>query len=93
MRMRVSIRGLFIITALIAAFCYWRDRPRQIANRFVKAIEARDQAALDRLVKDDRRTDDVFSLFGNSATDASALREGQTISDWMKGGVPAEVRD
>ena len=85
MRVRISIRGLFIITALMAAFCYWRDRPRQMANRFVRAIEARDQAALDRLVTGDSRTEDMFSLLGNAATDALALREVHTFFDWIKG--------
>ena len=42
MKPRISLRGLLIFTAIVATFCYWRDRPRQIANRFVAAIEAGD---------------------------------------------------
>jgi hypothetical protein len=41
---RFSLRALILLTALLAGFCYWRDRPRQMANRFVAAIEGRLQA-------------------------------------------------
>src|SRR5687768_15626197 len=37
---RFSLRGLLLLTAFVAVFCYWRDRSRQIANWFVAAIEA-----------------------------------------------------
>jgi hypothetical protein len=48
---RISIRGLLFLTALVAAFCYWRDRPRQIANRLVAAIEAGDYELADALFR------------------------------------------
>ena len=50
MRVRFSLRGLLIVTALLAAFCYWRDRPRQIANQFVAAFESKDRVTLNRLL-------------------------------------------
>jgi hypothetical protein len=52
-RPRISLRGLLILTALLAAFCYWRDRPRQVANRFVAAIEAGDYRAAEAILSSD----------------------------------------
>ena len=45
---------MLILTAGLAAFCYWRDRPRQVANRFVAAIEAGDYAAAEAMFGGDR---------------------------------------
>jgi hypothetical protein len=82
---RFSLRGLLLLTAIVAALGYWRDRPRQIANQFTAALEAKDRAALGRLVADFSRYDRMFSLLGNAATDTSAAREDQRFSDWVKG--------
>ncbi len=46
---RFSLRGLLLLTAAVAALGYWRDRPRQMANRFVALIEAGDYRAAEAM--------------------------------------------
>jgi hypothetical protein len=84
MRPRISLRGLLILTALLAAFCYWRNRPRQIASQFVAAIEAGDYAFADTLVVDD---DGTFSMreCAGPAGEFWIVRVPQTSTDWLNG--------
>jgi hypothetical protein len=46
-RPRFSLRGLLVFTTLLSMLCYWRDRPRWLANRFVTVIEHHDPLLLD----------------------------------------------
>jgi hypothetical protein len=49
---RFSLRTLLILTACLAALCYWRDRPRRLARQFANAINARDFTAANQLFSD-----------------------------------------
>src|SRR5262245_1142029 len=79
-RPRFSLRTLLILTALLAAFCYYRDRPRQVANRFIAAIEAGHYRAAE-------------AVFGERVGLANppkggtwvAEREKQSVDDWLHG--------
>jgi hypothetical protein len=57
MKIRFSIRWLLILTAIVAAGCYWWiDRPTIVAERFANALAARNFLAADGLCVDpDRR--------------------------------------
>jgi hypothetical protein len=85
MRPRFSLRGVLILTAIVAVFCGWRDRPRQVAKRFVAALEAKDQAALERLIVDHARFERMLRILQNAASEGTAQREGQTFAEWLKG--------
>jgi hypothetical protein len=49
-RPRFSLRGLLLLTALVAGFCWYRDLPRQEAARFSAAVNGRDFAAAEALL-------------------------------------------
>jgi hypothetical protein len=80
--LRFSLCGLLILTALLAAFCYWRDRPRQIANRFVAAIEAGEYELADFIAGDGGFS--VTELAG-SGGEFWVGPQRQTVSDWLSG--------
>jgi hypothetical protein len=51
MRPRFSLRWLLLLTALVAAVCYWWiARPTNVANRFAAAIDSADYAAAQGMV-------------------------------------------
>ena len=84
MKLRFSLRGLLLMTACLAVFLYWRDRPRQIANRFVAAIEAGDYALANSLFV--AGYDDTKKLVeGDSDAEFWAERLQQSGFDWLRG--------
>lgn len=84
MKLRFSLRKLLLLTACLAAFCYWRDRPRQIADRFVAAVDARDRGLTDSLFVSGTQGPWVFE-FGGPDGEYAAVRETQSPLEWLKG--------
>ena len=82
MKLRFSLRGLLLLTVCLAVFLYWRDRPRQIANRYVAAIEAGDYKLADSMV------DNQWVGVTHKPADMDAwkaLRKEQLATDWLRG--------
>jgi len=79
---RFSLRALLLLTALLAAFCYWRDRPRQIANQFVAAIEAGDLGGARAMFLKDHSG---LSSKPRLADGWFTSRQRQTTADWFAG--------
>jgi hypothetical protein len=48
MRLRFSLRMMFLATTVVAGVCYWLILPSVKAGRFVRAIEAADFEVADR---------------------------------------------
>ena len=61
MRLRYSIRVLFVATALVAAGCYWLMLPTIMAKRFVRAVDTADYALADNCFRD--ATDRIFESY------------------------------
>jgi hypothetical protein len=84
MRPRISLRTLLLLTAVVAALCCWRDRPRQIANRFVTAFNSNNVEVTDSLFSAYVRCSTLFPFV--QRTEAfTAVREPQSLADWLKG--------
>lgn len=49
MRLRFSLRALFIVTTLVAALCFWLILPTLTARRFLAAISSEDYRSADKL--------------------------------------------
>src|SRR5262245_4175976 len=81
-RPRFTLRALFILTGLLAAFCYWRDRPRQVANRFIALIEAGDYQAAEAMFGGKRVG---ISNVPAGMSDVKASRKRQSAADWLWG--------
>jgi hypothetical protein len=86
MKLRFSLRTLLILMTFAAALCWWRDRPRRLADRFVDAIEAGNFEAANSMIVD--RQWEVFAAFlkrdeRNRILDAA--RETQTSREWING--------
>jgi hypothetical protein len=81
-RPRFSLRSLLIVTAILAAICYWRERPRQMANRFVAAIEAGEYYLAESMCGDEplALSERLVNLGG-----WEAARKPQTMTDWLLG--------
>jgi hypothetical protein len=85
LRPRFSLRMLLMLTTCVALFCWWRQRPAVIADKFIDAVKARDYAAADALfqrpqtgfVEEFMRRDDRNRI--------TVTREPQTAGDWLKG--------
>jgi hypothetical protein len=79
---RFSLRGLLLLTACLAIFCYWRDRPRQVAKRFAAAVEAGDFQAAEAMftIKDDH-----FPKLPPASPHWKALPIKSTWQDWLAG--------
>jgi hypothetical protein len=92
---RFSLRGLLILTASLAAFCYWRDRPRQVAKRFVAAVEAGDyklaeamldeKASIGSTVFDLRPPPRLLRDASTKPLKWTVVENGQTFGDWLTG--------
>src|SRR5438046_871248 len=57
MRLRFSLRAMFIVTTLVAALCCWFLLPTLTAKRFLNAIANEDYKSADELF---RNSDDRF---------------------------------
>jgi hypothetical protein len=88
-RPRFSLRGLLLLTALVAAFCYWHDRPRRVANKFAALLEgANFEAANAMIFLGEHR---MTAAFHASAYEVQ--RSEQSLRDWLSGRCPIVVRD
>ena len=58
-RLRFSLRTLFVAATVVAVVCYWMIRPTIIAERFVRAVSAKNYERADACF---RSVDDRFLL-------------------------------
>jgi hypothetical protein len=83
MRFRFSLRALLVLNACLAAVAYYRDRPRQLADRFVRAVAARDFELANATCNSE------VPIFGfwlkYSRRPITAVREPQSVADWLAG--------
>lgn len=91
MRLRISLRGLLVLTACVAVACWWLDRPRQVMDRFVAAVEAGDYNAVRSMIDVDHaspriRLPDEFADQGPRLPYKWGIsRREPTILDWLQG--------
>ncbi len=86
MKLRFSLRTMLILMTCAAALCWWRDRPRRMADQFVDAIEAGDFEAAKAMIVDRQR--EVIACFlerdvRNRILDGE--RETQSSWEWING--------
>jgi hypothetical protein len=87
MRLRYSLRTALVLLTLAALLCGWLALPTYNANRFVRAVEAQNLAAADRmLARDDAwRLTDLGKVTGERTTDAGErhyFRILAELEDW-----------
>jgi hypothetical protein len=80
-RPRFSLRALLLLTLAVAAFCYWRDRPRQMAKRFVAVMEAGDYITAEAMMG---RKGGARAI----NTKWHVTLGEQSIVDWLRGRYP-----
>jgi hypothetical protein len=85
MTLRFSLRGLLLLTVAVAAVCWYRDLPRQNANRFVALLEAGEYRAAEQVL--DRRG--WLSKPSNGFSDWTVEKAGP--ADWVRGLYPLVV--
>jgi hypothetical protein len=86
MKLRFSLRTMLIFMTCAAALCWWRDRPRRLADRFVDAIAAGDYAVADALLVDEQK--ELVARFldrDERNRILKAERERQTSREWING--------
>lgn len=81
-RPRFSLRTLLILTACLAACCYWRDRPRRVANQLEALIDAREYVAVRSMYTPAWHPMKVG--FG-PAGEWRVVHRPQTAMDWLAG--------
>jgi hypothetical protein len=85
MKLRFSLRALFVLIAALAIFGYWRSRPAAIAREFERAIAVEDFAAADSLMATPASRD-----FQQWAANGGSVRvrlkfDSQSTWDWLRG--------
>lgn len=86
MKLRFSLRTLLIFMTCAAALCWWRDRPRRMADRFVEAIESgRLEAADAMFVRDQQGLLARFLQRDERNQLRGAWRVPQTSREWIYG--------
>jgi hypothetical protein len=88
MRPRFSLRTLLILTALAATACWWVTPPTVVANRFLRAMQARDFAAADQFFSDpsnavQSRIREVVGNWPLMSTESMLVKA--TWADWLTG--------
>jgi hypothetical protein len=87
-RFRFRLRTLLALTALVAAACWWVTRPTVVANRFLRAMEARDYGAADQLFSDpsDAVQSRIREAVGNwPLMSTECVLAKATWADWLAG--------
>jgi hypothetical protein len=85
MKLRFSLRTMLILVTLVAALCWWRDRPRRLADHFVEAVEAGRYEAADSLFSDSGQRSIVEFMERDDRNRIHAKRKPQSPSEWLKG--------
>jgi len=81
MRPRFSLRTLLVLTALIAAGCYWWiARPTIVAEQFIAAIRRTDYASAESLLVDEREA--YASAFAQCTAQEFDLSASLTPRRW-----------
>ena len=92
MKLRFSLRTLLILVTCAAVLCWWRDRPRQIADRFIGAVEAEQYETADSLfASSDNRVIKLF-MSRDERNQIHAERQPQSAGDWLSGECRIAVR-
>jgi hypothetical protein len=86
MKLRFSLRGLFLLAALICGACYWRSQPHRIANEFGQLIASANDAEADAMFIDDSWTASAFMT--NSQRHIEVEPMEQSVSQWLRGVCP-----
>jgi hypothetical protein len=73
----------------MAALGYWRDRPRQTANRFIALIEAGNTRAAERMFDGDRVG---ISNAPSAFHDWTVQPQSWSAANWLRGRYPMTVR-
>jgi hypothetical protein len=81
-RPRFSLRAMLLLTVAVAALCWYRDLPRQNAERFIALVEARDYEAAEAMFPGGRVG---ISNKPTGMIDWEATRERQSALDWLCG--------
>lgn len=84
---RFSLRSLLGLAVLLALAGYWRDRPRQNANRFVALIETGDYSAAEAMFGERVGLSNPPTIFWKW----KAHRGEQSAGDWLRGRYPLVV--
>ena len=82
MRPRFSLHGLLLLTVAVAGLCWYRDLPRQKANLFVAAVNARDYVAAGELISTRYSSIQARPALGNYSL---ARVQPQSPFDWFAG--------
>jgi hypothetical protein len=86
-RLRFSLRGLLLVTVAIAGLCWYRDMPRQNADRFIDLIKAGDYQAADAMVVNRDADSKLPFILGQKR----AAKFSQSPWDWLRGRYPLRV--
>jgi hypothetical protein len=92
MKLRFSLGGLLLATTLIGVACFWRGRPRSVAEEFASAVAAGDFAAADAMFhrKEDSLLVDFLARNYRNKVQAAYVAE-QSIGDWFRGECSVEL--
>jgi hypothetical protein len=86
MKLRFSLRALMILMTCAAVLCWWRDRPRRMANRFIDAIDSGRLEAADAMFVNDQQGLLVRFLQRDERNQVrGAVRVPQTSWEWING--------
>jgi len=86
MKLRFSLHTTLILMTCAAALCWWRDRPRRLAEQFVEAVNAGDYESADAMFVDEQREAIARFLERDDRNRLiKAEREVQTASEWING--------
>jgi len=92
MKVRFSLGSLLLATTLLGLACYWRSRPRSVAEEFVNAVNAGQYAEADGMFhrpKDAFLVDFVARNYRNKVQRASVA--DQSIGEWLRGECTVDV--
>jgi hypothetical protein len=85
MKLRFSIRAVFIATTIFGCILYWRVRPAIVANEFQRAVADKNYEVADGLLA---QTGDLdFATWSQTDKDITAeiQFDNPTIVDWLLG--------
>ena len=92
MKLRFSLRTMMILVTCAAALCWWRDRPRRLAERFVEAVEAGRYEAADAMSSDPDDESIAQFMKRDDRNRIHAIREAQTPGEWLRGQCRVALR-
>jgi hypothetical protein len=92
MKLRFSLGGLLLATTLVGVACYWRVRPRSVAEKFASAVNAGRLAEADAMF---HRPKDAFLVDFMARNDRNKVQQAsvadQSIGEWLRGECTIDV--